>query len=701
MVLELEDAVDIYRECSTFPSVTSGRICNAQAPGHVRVYTSWSQRDLEKGELVKFGRGHIVQLDIVFPTPATNIASEQWNVESPSGKMRAIVRKGTSKKGEEKQFIEIWTDSRMQQCIDVDSLDVHGKIYENGEFGCLEWSHSETHLLFVAEKKVATSKSYFDRKAMKDLEEGKPDVVLGDEYLYKETWGEQMGSKVQSVLCVFDIEAGAVSVLENIPDDVSPGQAVWCPDDLGIVCVGWSHEPYHLGIIYCPMRKSVLFCPTLGSIDQSVRSPLFSPDQKKLLFLENPVGGPHFRCSELKMIDWSTKGVVTAVPIVHSAKDDEFQGLFNLRLPKRCMASDSQRLILTAQWRSQSALIVVDVETGEVRRMTNDPQFGSWQFLDVNNNLILAVRSSPSRPQHLVMGSLPEAGQEDTIKWTPLDDEQEEVKEIDWKILSIDVPAERRHPQFGDLSYECILLQSKEKSSDGKKRPLIVFPHGGPNSVFTADFALYNACFVRCGFSLLMVNYRGSAGFTQNGIDSLIGRVGDQDVKDCQGAAEKVIEMGLADRDRVLVMGGSHGGFLTCHLIGQYPDFYKAAVARNPVINMTSMFGSTDIPDWTYTQIGLTFDFKSNPDADIYAELYNRSPIRYVDQVKTPLMLAIGAKDQRVPPKQAHEMRKALQARGVQVRALCYSECEHPISEVKSEADCFINMLKWFNEHLP
>jgi hypothetical protein len=50
--------------------------------------------------------------------------------------------------------------------------------------------------------------------------------MQGDEHVYRETWGEQMGDKVQSVLCVFDIEAGAVSVLENVPDDVSPGQVL-------------------------------------------------------------------------------------------------------------------------------------------------------------------------------------------------------------------------------------------------------------------------------------------------------------------------------------------------------------------------------------------------------------------------------------------------------------------------------------------
>jgi acylaminoacyl-peptidase len=107
--------------------------------------------------------------------------------------------------------------------------------------------------------------------------------------VYEGNWGEQLTSRSYPVICVLDIESGVVSTLENLPDDVSPGQvrfrihaynltyfwlydvcsvfhsyvcetrvqAVWCPGDTGIVCVGWYNEAYRLGLIYCPTRRPV------------------------------------------------------------------------------------------------------------------------------------------------------------------------------------------------------------------------------------------------------------------------------------------------------------------------------------------------------------------------------------------------------------------------------------------------------------
>lgn len=102
------------------------------------------------------------------------------------------------------------------------------------------------------------------------------------------------------------------SLLENLPEDVSPGQAIWCPNDLGVICVGWLHVPYRLGLIYCSQRHSALYhidlknytCTTLGPTDRSVSNPVFSRDQTRLMFLENNAGGPHRQCHRLVMCDW-------------------------------------------------------------------------------------------------------------------------------------------------------------------------------------------------------------------------------------------------------------------------------------------------------------------------------------------------------------------------------------------------------------
>jgi len=229
--------------------------------------------------------------------------------------------------------------------------------------------------------------------------------------------------------------------------------------------------------------------------------------------------------------------------------------------------------------------------------------------------------------------------------------------------------------------------------------PLVVWIHGGPHASFIAEFQPYMAGLCMCGYALLMVNFRGSLGFGQDSINSLLGNIGRQDVTDVQDVVEQIAASGAVDKSKVVVVGASHGGFLTTHAISQFPDFYRAAVVRNPVVNIASQLGSTDIPDWAFTECGLDFTPGIIPTAEIYGEMLKRSPLVSVDRIKTPLMLMIGGKDLRVPTSQGLELRKALEARNVPLRVLWYPDSGHPLSEVKTEADVFINIIKWFDDH--
>lgn len=123
-------------------------------------------------------------------------------------------------------------------------------------------------------------------------------------------------------------------------------------------------------------------------------------------------------------------------------------------------------------------------------------------------------------------------------------------------------------------------------------------PHGGPHVASSAGYFPSLAFLAGSGFAVLQANYRGSTGFGQAALSSLIGRAGSQDVADCVAILEAAVALGAVDGSRASYVGGSHGGFLGGHLAGQHPDRFRCFSLRNPVTSISSMVGITDIPDW-------------------------------------------------------------------------------------------------------
>ena len=96
--------------------------------------------------------------------------------------------------------------------------------------------------------------------------------------------------------------------------------------------------------------------------------------------------------------------------------------------------------------------------------------------------------------------------------------------------------------------------------------------------MYTTIFKTLSMFLCKLGYGVLYVNYRGSTGAGDDNVRSLLGRVGDQDVRDCHEATLAALDnLPQLARDKVVLMGGSHGGFLVTHLAGQYPDLYKVS----------------------------------------------------------------------------------------------------------------------------
>lgn len=418
-----------------------------------------------------------------------------------------------------------------------------------------------------------------------------------------------------------------------------------------------------------------------------------------------------------------------------------FPGLWMDELPDACWTPDGSSLYLTSAWGSRQSVVKVDAETGEVERVvgatassgqnpaTGERDDASASVLTVGEGGVYVAGSSPNSPGGIAV--LPSEGPEQNAIIGPavggasitpsvrvsrarLVELEQAIGSIRWRVLPVPVEV-GDSAQQGAKDFEAILLmpptprKSNGPAAKGNGRssvPLVVVPHGGPHGVMpTAFVPAYAFLCATQGFAVLHVNFRGSTGFGTTALESLPGRVGAQDVGDVLAAtkAALALEPDALDPTRVGVVGGSHGGFLGAHLTAQHPDVFKVTALRNPVTNIASMVTISDIPDWCYIEaIGCgkyDWDVFRPPTAEELKLMWEASPVAHIDGVVAPTLVALGAKDRRVPQSQGLEWYHALKSKGVETKLLIYPEDVHAIDKPASEADQWLNIAGWLKKH--
>jgi dipeptidyl aminopeptidase/acylaminoacyl peptidase len=227
---------------------------------------------------------------------------------------------------------------------------------------------------------------------------------------------------------------------------------------------------------------------------------------------------------------------------------------------------------------------------------------------------------------------------------------------------------------------------------EGERYPLILQIHGGPYSRFSDTFNSRAQIWAANGYAVLMPNPRGSTGYGQKFTTSNIGDWGGKDFKDIMAGVDYLIARGLADPEKLVVMGGSYGGFMTFWTITQ-TDRFKAAIGHAGISDWYSFHGQSDVPG--LMEFGLDGQPWTSP------ENYRKySPMTYVDRVKTPLLITHGERDLRVPIAQAEQFYRALKKQGVHVLFLRYPREGHSIQEPNHLIDLFTRQLVWFDSHL-
>jgi len=231
----------------------------------------------------------------------------------------------------------------------------------------------------------------------------------------------------------------------------------------------------------------------------------------------------------------------------------------------------------------------------------------------------------------------------------------------------------------------------------GTKAPLILNIHGGPSGVFSESFigsgGLYPiATFAAKGFAVLRPNPRGSTAYGaafRNRVDQDWGGL---DYQDIQLGVDQVIAMGVADANRMCVMGWSYGGYMTAWTVTQTSRFQCAAIGAG-ITNHVSMYGTQDIP-------AVYEDYFGGPPWEKLEVYQKSSPMNFIQNVKTPTLILHGENDPRVPPTQGYEFRRALERRNVPVKMIVYPRTLHGPNEPKFTQNIMEQHLSWAENYL-
>ena len=187
--------------------------------------------------------------------------------------------------------------------------------------------------------------------------------------------------------------------------------------------------------------------------------------------------------------------------------------------------------------------------------------------------------------------------------------------------------------------------------------PTVLYIHGGPHSAFGYMYSFDYQMLAGAGYAVLFTNPRGSSGYGDDFATAILGRWGDLVFSDLMLGIDDLVDKGIADPDKLGCYGLSYGGYMSCWIVG-HTDRFKASVPENPVTNLTSFYGTSDIGHlFSIAEMGgLPHEIP---------EIYQReSPITYAHKCTTPTLMIQGEADFRCPAEQSEQFYTVLKANG-------------------------------------
>lgn len=232
------------------------------------------------------------------------------------------------------------------------------------------------------------------------------------------------------------------------------------------------------------------------------------------------------------------------------------------------------------------------------------------------------------------------------------------------------------------------------KGKKAENLPVLIEIHGGPEGQTTCIYNAYLQYIVSEGIAVVAPNVRGSTGYGKEycHLDDVEKRL--DAVKDIESLVQHLVETGVADPKKMIVSGISYGGFMTLSCCARLPKLWACAVAQVGMFNLVTFLENTS----DYRRAAREPEYGSlEHDREI---LFNVSPAAKVDDMETPIIIAHGANDPRVPVTEAEQAVTHLKAKGVEVEYLRYEDEGHGVVKMHNKLDCYKKIVAFIKKHI-
>ena len=238
-----------------------------------------------------------------------------------------------------------------------------------------------------------------------------------------------------------------------------------------------------------------------------------------------------------------------------------------------------------------------------------------------------------------------------------------------------------------------------EAALQGKKVPLIVNPHGGPQGVRDSwGFNPETQLFASRGYATLQVNFRISGGYGKEFLRAGFKQVGRKVMDDVEDGVNYVIEQGWVDKDKIAIYGGSHGGYATLMGLVKTPDLYACGVDYVGISSIFTFFNS--FPEYWKPLIKMAQEIWYDTDDPMEAEIAKEvSPIYQIDKIKKPVFVVQGANDPRVNINESDQMVVKLREKGFDVPYMVKYNEGHGFGREENRMDLYKCMMGFFARH--